>query len=349
MIDAALMDHVVSGHDLSTEAMSGAMREIMTGGATSAQIGGFLIALRMKGETVAELSAAASVMRELATPLPIDPVLADSLVDTCGTGGDGSGLFNVSTASAFVVAAAGGVVAKHGNRSVSSASGSADVLEAAGVATDLSPVQVAQCIHEHGAGFMFAPAHHSAMRYAVGPRRELGIRTLLNIIGPLTNPAGAKNQVMGVYNDALREPLAQVLQRLGSRRVLVVHGEDGLDEISIDAPTRVTELKCGAITSYTITPEDVGLERSPLEGIRATDANHSLRLIKQALDATPGPARDIVAFNAGAALYVGGQVETVSEGVALALHTVASGQAAKRLADLADLCHRLTVQQSRQS
>ncbi|NNC24522.1 anthranilate phosphoribosyltransferase [Salinisphaera sp. USBA-960] len=344
MIDAAIIDHVASGRDLSVEAMQGAVRDIMTGGATPAQIGGLLVALRMKGETVAEISAAASVLRELVTPVPVNPALADELVDTCGTGGDGSGLFNVSTASAFVVAAAGGTVAKHGNRSVSSTSGSADVLEAAGIATDLSPEAVARCIDELGAGFMYAPAHHGAMRHAVGPRRELGIRTLLNIVGPLVNPAGARNQVMGVFNGHLCEPLAEVLQRLGSRHVMVVHSGDGIDELSINAPTRVAELKAGQISTYMVAPEDVGLERGSLDGVRAVDAADSLRLIRQALSGVPGRARDLVAFNAGAALYVSGRADNLADGVALACDTMASGDATRRLDDIAQFSRHLTEQ-----
>lgn len=346
MIDAQLMDHVAGGRDLSLEAMTEAMREIMTGGATPAQIGGFLIAMRMKGETVAEISAAASVLRELAIPVPVDPALAGQLVDTCGTGGDGASLFNVSTASAFVVAAAGGRVAKHGNRSVSGASGSADVLEAAGIATDLSPTDVARCIDAFGAGFMFAPAHHGAMRHAVGPRRELGVRTLLNIIGPLTNPAGAENQVIGVFNGHLCEPLANVLRRLGSRRVMVVHGEDGLDELSINAPTRVAELNNGEVTTYTVAPEDVGLERGSLDGLRASDATDSLRLVRESLAGTPGPAHDLVAFNAGAALYVSDQANDLVGGVTLARDTLASGAAAQRLDDIAAFSQSLVAEQT---
>jgi anthranilate phosphoribosyltransferase len=332
MIDRELMDHIVAGRDLSTERMTAAMRTIMTGRATDAQIGAFLIALRMKGESIDEIAAAAAVMRELATRVPVDAALTEHLVDTCGTGGDGSGLFNVSTAAAIVVAAAGGHVAKHGNRSVSSKSGSADLLEAAGLRLDTSPAEVAACIRELGVGFMFAPAHHGAMKHAVPVRRELGIRTLFNIIGPLTNPAGAANQLMGVFNGHLCEPLAHVLQRLGSRHVMIVHGEDGLDELSINAPSRVAELKNGQITTYKIAPEDVGLERGSLDGLRVDNAAESLALVEHALSGKASLAADIVAFNAGAALYVGDQATDLAACVALARETLASGAAGARLA-----------------
>jgi len=343
MIDAALMNDLVSGRDLTPERMTAAMRTIMTGGASDAQIGGFLIALRMKGESVDEIAAAVAVMRELATDVPVDAALTDSLVDTCGTGGDASGLFNVSTACAFVVAAAGGHVAKHGNRSVSSKSGSADLLEAAGIALDTSAEQVAECIRRLGVGFMFAPAHHGAMKHAVGVRRELGIRTLFNIIGPLTNPAGARNQLMGVFNGHLCEPLATVLHKLGSRHVMVVHGEDGLDELSINAPSRVAELKNGQITSYKIAPEDVGLQRGSLDGLRVADAAESLALVTEVLAGKPGLAADMVAFNAGAALYVGGVASDLAAGVALARETLASGAAGERMTAVAALTHELTA------
>ena len=343
MIDAALMDHLVAGRDLAPERMASAMRAIMTGGATDAQIGAFLVALRMKGESIDEIAAAAGVMRELAHAVPSTSALVDRLVDTCGTGGDGSGLFNVSTAAAFVVAAAGGHVAKHGNRSVSSKSGSADLLEAAGLRLDTSPEQVAACIAQHGVGFMFAPAHHSAMKHAIGPRRELGIRTLFNIIGPLSNPAGARNQVMGVFNGHLCEPMAHVLHKLGSRHVMVVHGEDGLDELSINAPTRVAELKNGQVTTYKIAPEDVGLERGSLDGLRVANAAESLALVRRALSGEPCLAADIVAFNAGAALYVGGETPDLAAGVTLARQTLASGAAEQRMADVADFTHQSTT------
>ena len=250
---------VTERRDLKGDDMRVVMQTIMTGQATPAQIGGFLVGLRMKGETVEEIAAAAEVMRSLATPVPVND--KTHLVDTCGTGGDASHTFNISTTCAFVAAAAGAKVAKHGNRSVSSKSGSADVLEAAGVNLDLSPAQVAHCIEKTGLGFMFAPKHHGAMKHAIGPRREMGVRTIFNILGPMTNPAGAPNQVLGVFSMNLLEPLAQVLQKLGSRHVLVVHAEDGMDEISIGAVTQVAELKDGVVRRYSIQPEQFGLKR----------------------------------------------------------------------------------------
>ncbi len=330
---------VTEGHHLTTEEMAAVMRLIMTGEATQAQIGGFLIGLRMKGETVDEITAAARVMRELATPVPIE---ADHLVDTCGTGGDASGAFNISTASAFVVAAAGATVAKHGNRSISSKSGSADVLEAAGVKLDLSADQVARCVAELGVGFMFAPLHHSAMKHAIGPRREMGVRTIFNVLGPLTNPAGAPNQVLGVFSEQWLEPLAQVLGRLGSDHVLVVHSGDGMDEISIGAPTRVAELKGGAVSTYTITPEQFGMARSDIAAIAVDGAEQSLALIRQVFDNVPGPARDIVALNAGAAIYAAGLADTLAAGVERAQEVIASGAAAKKMNGLVELSQRLS-------
>ena len=342
MIDRELMNHVVSGRDLTAERMHEAMKAIMTGAATEAQIGGFLIAMRMKSETVPEIAAATTVMRELATDVPVDASLAEQLVDTCGTGGDASGLFNVSTAAAFAVAAAGGHVAKHGNRSVSSSSGSSDLLEAAGVALDTSPEQVAECIRRLGVGFMFAPAHHGAMKYAVGPRRELGVRTIFNIIGPLTNPAGARNQLMGVFNGHLCEPLAEVLHRLGSRHVMIVHGEDGLDELSISTPSRVAELKNGRIETYKITPEDVGLQRASVDALRVDSAAQSLAIVRDVLAGQAGIALDLVAFNAGAALYVAGHASDITAGVTKAREVLLSGAAGERMAALAELTQQMT-------
>jgi anthranilate phosphoribosyltransferase len=315
---------VVERNDLSAADMEAVMRLIMTGKATPAQIGGFLVGLRMKGETVDEITAAASVMRELATHVD---VAGPHLVDTCGTGGDGASTFNISTASAIVTAAAGGRVAKHGNRSVSSSSGSADVLEAAGVRLDLTPEQVASCIDRVGVGFLFAPQHHGAMKHAIGPRREMRVRTVFNLLGPLTNPAGAPNQVLGVFSADWVEPLAQVLRRLGSEHVLVVHADDGLDEISIAAPTRVAELKDGDISVYTVAPEDFGLQRSGLEPIAVADAAQSLQMIRAVLDNQPGPARDIVTLNAGAAIYAAGLTGSLAAGVTRAAEVLASGKA----------------------
>ena len=252
---------VIGGHDLARPEMTAVMQQIMTGECTPAQIGGFLVGLRMKGETVDEITAAATVMRKLSTRVTVD---SEFLVDTCGTGGDASGSFNISTASAIVAAAAGARVAKHGNRSVSSKSGSADVLEAAGVNLDINPEAVGACIDEVGVGFMFAQKHHSAMRHAIGPRKEMAVRTIFNVLGPLTNPAAAPNQVVGVFDGDLVESVAQVLKQLGSKHVMVVHAEDGMDEISISAKTLVAELKDGEVSSYSISPTDFGIEMADL-------------------------------------------------------------------------------------
>ncbi len=317
---AAVIDH----RDLCARDMEEVMRLIMTGQATPAQIGGFLVGLRMKGETVEEIAAAARVMRELATHVNVS---GPHLVDTCGTGGDGASTFNISTASAIVTAAAGARVAKHGNRSVSSSSGSADVLEAAGVRLDLDSEQVAACIDRVGVGFLFAPQHHSAMKHAIGPRREMRVRTLFNLLGPLTNPAGAPNQVLGVFSPLWVEPLARVLKQLGSEHVLVVHAEDGLDEISISGPTRIAELKDGVITVYTVSPADFGMQHADLATIAVSDAQASLAMINDVFAGVPGPARDIVALNAGAAIYAAGLAATLAEGVELAGKTIASGKA----------------------
>jgi len=327
---------VVSGNDLSRFDMANVMKQIMTGAATPAQIGGFLVALRMKGETVAEITGAAQVMRELATPVSIK---ADHLVDTCGTGGDGANLFNVSTASAFVVAACGAKVAKHGNRSVSSSTGSADVLEAAGVHLNLKPEQVARCVEEVGVGFMFAPAHHSAMKHAIGPRKELAMRTIFNMLGPMTNPAGVKHQVIGVFDQALCRPMAEVLQKLGSEHVLIVHAADGLDELSVACPSHVAELKQGEIKEYLIQPEDVGLHTQSLVGLSVETADESLALIIDALGKRTTPeaqkAADMIAFNAGAAVYVSGIASSFKEGVQMAEDAIGSGLAKAKIQELA--------------
>jgi len=322
---------VIEGRDLDEADMEAVMRLIMTGQATAAQIGGFLVGLRMKGETVDEIVAAARVMRELATAVEVS---GPHLVDTCGTGGDGASTFNISTASAIVTAAAGGRVAKHGNRSVSSSSGSADVLEAAGVKLDLNPAQVAACIDRVGVGFLFAPQHHSAMKYAIGPRKEMRVRTLFNLLGPLTNPAAAPNQVLGVFSADWVEPLAQVLKQLGSQHVLVVHAEDGLDEISIAAPTRVAELRDGRISTYTVTPEEFGMKRASLDTIAVENAAQSLAMIGTVFDDQPGAARDIVCLNGGAAIYAAGLTASLQQGVERASEVIASGGAKQTLASL---------------
>lgn len=325
---------VIDRRDLTAEEMRGVMRTIMSGGATPAQIGGFLVGLRCKGETVEEIAAAAEVMRELAVKVD---VRGPNLVDTCGTGGDARGTFNISTTAAFVVAAAGGRVAKHGNRSVSSRCGSADVLEAAGVNLELGPEQVAQCVGKLGVGFLFAPRHHSAMQHAIAPRKEMGVRTLFNLLGPLSNPAGAPHQLIGVYAEDWIEPLARVLQRLGSRHVLVVHAEDGLDEISVGAPTRVAELRSGRVETYAVKPEQFGLERAPLSRLSVTSVEESLAVVKSVLDGKPGPARDIVALNAGAAIYAADLADTLAEGVKKAESAIDSGAARRKLDDLVAL------------
>ncbi len=315
---------VTEKKDLTREEMSEVMNLIMSGQATDSQIGGFLIGLRMKGETVDEVAAAASVMRELSTKVS---VTGDHMVDTCGTGGDASGSFNISTASVFVTAAAGATVAKHGNRSVSSKSGSADVLETAGVNLDISPEQVAECINNVGAGFLFAIKHHGAMKHAIGPRKEMAVRTIFNVLGPLTNPASAPNQVIGVFSKDWLVPLAEVLKQLGSHHVMIVHADDGMDEISIGSATSVAELKDGDIKTYTIQPEDFGMSRADLADIRAADSAASLQMIKGVLDNKAGPARDIVSLNAGAAIYVSGLATSLKEGVEKAQAVIADGSA----------------------
>jgi anthranilate phosphoribosyltransferase len=325
---------VTEHRDLSGEEMTSVMHTIMGGEATASQIGGFLIGLRMKGESVEEIAAAATVMRELALPVQVQ---AEYLVDTCGTGGDGSSTFNISTASAFVAAGAGAAVAKHGNRSASSSSGSADVLEAAGVNLDLTPEQVARCIQEAGVGFMFAPKHHGAMKHAIGPRKEMAVRTIFNVLGPLTNPAGAPNQVVGVFSLDLIEPLARVLARLGSRHVLVVHAEDGLDEISIGSDTHVAEFRDGSIHIHRIHPEQFGMESAELSSLTVSSPEESLETIQAIFDNNDGPARDIVALNAGAAIYASGLAADLTAGVEAAITSLSSGAARERLAKLVAL------------
>ncbi len=329
------LNRVVSQLDLNTAEMQDVMREIMTGQCSDAQIGAFLMGLRMKSETIDEIVGAAQIMRELAAPVRIN---ASHLVDTCGTGGDGMNIFNVSTAAAFVVAAAGGQVAKHGNRAVSGKSGSADLLEAAGVYLNLSPEQVARCVESVGVGFMFAPAHHGAMKYAIGPRRELGLRTIFNMLGPMTNPAGVKHQVLGVFSKALCRPLAEVLQRLGSEHVLVVHAQDGLDEISLAAPTFVAELKEGVVSEYVIQPEDFGIKSQSLIGLTVDDAAESLALIRDALTKRKTEqgqkAADMIALNAGAAIYAADLAATLKEGVQRAHDALHTGLAWEKLQEL---------------
>ena len=325
------LKQVIGGTDLSRSDMTSVMNAIMTGECTDAQIAGFLVALRLKGETVDEITAAAEVMRSLSSKVDVN---ADYLVDTCGTGGDGANTFNISTTCAFVVAAAGARVAKHGNRSVSSNSGSADLLEAAGVNLALTPEQVAECIEEIGIGFMFAPAHHSAMKHAIAARKEMGVRTIFNVLGPLTNPASAPNQVMGVFDRSLLEPISSVLKKLGSRQVMVVHSIDGLDEISISAPTHIAELKNEMLSTYQIQPEDFGLQTAPIETIAINGVEDSLNTMHEIFDNRSGPARDIVCLNAGAAIYVSGIAETLKQGIEKADDVIANGLAKQKLNDL---------------
>ena len=325
---------VIDGSSLTTADMIAVMRQIMTGECTDAQIAGFLVALRMKGESVEEITGAATVMRELATGVQ---VAGDHVVDIVGTGGDGISTFNISTASTFVVAAAGGQVAKHGNRSVSSKSGAADLLEAAGVRLDLSADEVARCVAEVGVGFMFALNHHSAMKHAIGPRKELAARTIFNLLGPITNPAGAPNQLLGVFSKQWVRPIAEVLRDLGSNHVLVVHSADGLDEISVADKTFVAELKGGQITEYEITPEQFGIERSPLAGLKVADAKESLVFVSKLLAGKPGPAANIVALNAGAAIYAANLVDSLEQGIEQAKTILASGSAAEKLTQLVQL------------
>ena len=320
----AAIRRVVDKHDLSFDEMQSVMRTIMGGDATQAQIAGLLIGLRMKGETIDEIAAAASVMRELAQHVDVN---ITPLIDTCGTGGDGIGTFNISTAAAFVTAAAGGHVAKHGNRAASGASGSADVLEAAGARIDLAPAQVADCVRTVSVGFMFAPAHHGATRHAAGPRRELGTRTLFNVLGPLTNPANATVQLMGVYDASWVTRAAEVLRRLGVARAMVVCAEDGMDEISIGALTHAAELRDGTVHRFVIDPRALGIAFAPLASLAARDPQASLAHIRAVYDNRPGPARDIVALNAGAAIYIAGLASDLAAGFARAQEVIASGAA----------------------
>ncbi|MFT4608531.1 MAG: anthranilate phosphoribosyltransferase [Chitinophagales bacterium] len=329
----AAIKSVIDRQDLSQQDMTAVMNQIMTGECTPAQIGGFLVGMRMKGETVDEITAAATVMRELSTRVNVD---VDHLVDTCGTGGDASGSFNISTASAIVTAAAGAHVAKHGNRSVSGATGSADVLEAAGVNLDITPEQVGDCISQVGVGFMFAQKHHSAMRHAIGPRKEMAVRTIFNVLGPLTNPASAPNQVVGVFDKELVEPIARVLSQLGSRHVIVAHSADGMDEVSVSAVTHIAELKDGEVKTYSVSPADFGLEMSDIASLKVDTAAQSLAVIESVLANKPGPAHDIVCVNAGAAIYVSGIADSWQAGVQMAQGVIADGTAAKVLKKLVE-------------
>jgi anthranilate phosphoribosyltransferase len=320
---------IIEHREIFHEEMLSLMRQIMSGEVSATLIAAVIAGLRVKKETIGEISAAAQVMREFATKVPVADT--PNLIDTCGTGGDAAHTFNISTAAMFVAAAAGAKVAKHGGRSVSSKSGSADVLEALGANINLPPDQVAKSIDEVGVGFMFAPNHHSAMKYAAPVRRELGVKTIFNILGPLTNPAGAKQQVMGVFHPDLVGIQARVLQRLGSRRVMIVHGREGLDEISLCGPTMIGELKGGAVREYEVQPSDVGLTVRAAAVLRVDGIDASKSMLLAALDNQDGAARDIVAFNAGASIYVAGLADTLADGVKKALATIASGAARKKL------------------
>lgn len=325
---------LVAGQDLGRDQTRAVFDTIMGGEATPAQIGGVLIGLKAKGETVEEITGAVEAMRAVSTKVEVD---VPNLVDTCGTGGSGAAKrFNISTAAAFVAAAAGAHVAKHGNRGASSASGSADVLEAAGANVELEPDQVGRCIREVGVGFLFAIRHHAAMRHAGPVRRELGIGTIFNLLGPLTNPAGARRQVLGVFAPDWQRPLAEVAQALGSERVLVVHS-DGLDELSIQGPSVVVELSDGSIDSYEVSPTDFGLRVRTMDGLRAQTPEQSLGLVRSALNESNEAAADIVALNAGAAIYASGVATTLANGVVLAQDLIASGQATEKLKEFVDL------------
>ncbi|HHJ38012.1 MAG: anthranilate phosphoribosyltransferase [Methylothermaceae bacteria B42] len=327
----AAIQKLLDGNDLSRTEMCQIMARIMSGEASEVQVAGFLVALRAKGERVDEITAAVEVLREKALKIQVS---GEHLIDTCGTGGDSAGTFNISTTAAFVVAAAGGQVAKHGNRSVSSRSGSADVLEALGVNLDLTPAQVKQCIEEIGVGFLYAPRHHGAMKHVASVRRQLGVRTLFNLLGPLLNPASAPYQLLGVFDSRYVELLAQVLRNLGSRHVLVVHAEDGLDEISLASPTLVAELQAGQIQTYQVTPEQFGFERAPLTALKVGNVDESKEILTSVLSGNPGSARDIVALNAGAAIYAADLSDDLAQGVEKAREILAKGLAQKKLTAL---------------
>lgn len=335
-IQAALA-RLLEKRNLSMDDMTAVMQQVMTGEATSAQIGALLTALRMKGETVDEVAAAAKVMRQLAAPVKVD----DSAIDIVGTGGDSTSTFNISTCCALVAAAAGVKVAKHGNRSVSSKSGAADFLEAAGVNIGIEPEDVARCVEQVGVGFMFAPKHHSAMRHAIGPRKEMGVRTVFNLLGPLTNPASVRRQLLGVYDPMWVKPMADVLNKLGSEHVLVVHGDGGMDEISLSGATHVAELKNGQVTEYEVNPKLFGIKEQPIDLIKVNGPEQSLAMINSVLANEASAATDIVLMNAGAALYVGGVADSIETGVDKAREVLASGAAKNTLKALASLTQEL--------
>ena len=333
MIQEAIKD-LIAGVDLGRARTRAVMDQIMSGQATDAQIGAFLVALRIKGETIDEIAGGAEVMREKATPIV---TVRPDLIDTCGTGGDDSGTFNISTTVAFVACGAGLAVAKHGARSISSQCGSADVLAALGVNVEATPEKVGECIDEVGIGFLFAVALHGAMKHAIGPRRELATRTVFNILGPLTNPAGAKRQLLGVFDGALTEALAGVLRELGSERALVVHGSDGLDEITLTGPTQVSELRDGQISTRQIHPGDFGLQVVSAEALKGGDADYNARILREVLDGREGPQRDVVLLNAAAAMVVGGLAEDITAGLEVARASIDSGKARQALDRLVEV------------
>lgn len=333
MIQEAIRD-LIAGADLDRAKMRAVMEQIMSGQATDAQIGAFLVALRIKGETIDEIAGGAEVMREKATPIV---TARPDLIDTCGTGGDDSGTFNISTTVAFVACGAGLAVAKHGTRSISSQCGSSDVLTALGVNVEAAPEKVGECIDEVGMGFLFAIALHGAMKHAIGPRRELATRTVFNILGPLTNPAGAKRQLLGVFDGALTEALADVLRELGSEQALVVHGSDGLDEITLTGPTQVSELRDGHVSTRQIHPGDFGLQTVPAEALKGGDADHNARILRGVLDGEEGPQRDVVLLNAAAAIVVGGRAEDITAGLEVARASIDSGKARQALDRLVEV------------
>ncbi|ADG82457.1 anthranilate phosphoribosyltransferase [Thermincola potens] len=337
---------VVAGQDLNEEEAAGLMEEIMSGRATDAQIASVITALRIKGETVDEITGFARVMRAKATPVPTSRIL---LLDTCGTGGDEANTFNISTTVAFVVAGADVPVAKHGNRSVSSKSGSADVLEALGVNLNLRPEQVGACIDRIGIGFLFAPALHGAMKYAIGPRREIGIRTVFNILGPLTNPAGAQVQVLGVYDERLTEVLAGVLDKLGTKAAFVVHGAGGMDEVSLSGPAVVSEVKNGRVHTYQLDPLDYGFQRVPNNALTGGDPAKNARITRNVLEGAPGVHRDVVLINSALGLVAAGFSSNIADGIKLAAKSIDSGAALKKLKDLIKITNEMAMENQRVS
>ena len=321
------LKQITAGQDLAGDAMLDIMRQIMTGQLTASQIGGFLVGLRMKGESIEEITAAATVMRELVTSVHID---VPHLLDVVGTGGDGTSSFNVSTASAFVAATAGAHVAKHGNRAASGKCGSADLLEHAGARIDLNAEQIAECVRQTGFGFMLAPAHHTAMRHAIGARKELGVRTIFNVLGPLTNPAHVKREMMGVFSPDLVEPLAHVLGKLGSEHVMVVHSDDGMDEISVGSSTQVAELRNGRVETYTISPDEFGIASHSLNEVAVANPEESLAVIRSVFSGAESAALAMTTMNAGAAIYVAGLVPSLADGIHLAGELLHSGEVASQ-------------------